>query len=302
MAFDIYQAVTDRIIAELEQGIIPWEKPWLQVHSGAVKHRNGEPYSLLNQFLLGETGEYMSFLECKKAGGHIRKGAKSRLVVFWKWLQCQKKGADGKPLCWDDGSAIIEMIPYLKYSNVFHIRDCEGVEPKWERDDVKLNDIPADEKAEAILADYLGRSGVSFRNERQDKAFYRPSDDEIVVPLRDQFNTAADYYSTVFHESTHSTGHPTRLNRLDMKGSALRFGSQDYSKEELVAEIGASAILHEIGMETTATFRNSAAYIQSWLGRLRDDKKLIVSAAGKADKAVRMILNLAPPMNTDVTE
>ena len=116
---------------------------------------------------------------------------------------------------------------------------------------------------------------------------YRPSTDEIVLPIRKQFVSTAEYYSTVFHELTHSTGHKSRLNRLDRTAF---FGTEAYSKEELVAEIGAATLVNFCGLETPASFRNNAAYIQNWLQVLKNDTRFIVSAAGKAEKAVNLIL------------
>ena len=128
---------------------------------------------------------------------------------------------------------------------------------------------------------------VKLLHQEGDKAFYRPSTDEVVLPIRKQFMSTAEYYSTVFHELTHSTGHASRLNRLTQ---AAFFGSEDYSKEELVAEIGAAALVNHVGLETSNSIRNSAAYIQNWLKVLRDDKRFIVSASGRAEKAVNLIL------------
>ena len=110
----------------------------------------------------------------------------------------------------------------------------------------------------------------------------------MVLPFRKQFVSTAEYYSTVFHELTHSTGHAKRLNRLSKPSF---FGTEDYSKEELVAEIGAATLVNHVGIETDSSFRNNAAYIQNWLKVLKDDKRFIVSAAGKAEKAVALILN-----------
>ena len=120
-----------------------------------------------------------------------------------------------------------------------------------------------------------------------DRAFYRPSTDEVVLPIRKQFTSTAEYYSTVFHELTHSTGHTSRLTRLSKQSF---FGTEDYSKEELVAEMGAATLVNHIGLETSTSLRNSAAYIQNWLQVLHNDKRFIISAAGKAEKAVAMIL------------
>ena len=127
-------------------------------------------------------------------------------------------------------------------------------------------------------------------HEEGDRAFYRPTTDSITLPLMAQFTATAEYYSTAFHELTHSTGHASRLNRLE---KVAFFGTEAYSKEELVAEIGASALVNHAGLETSRSLRNSVAYIQNWLSVLKNDKRFIVSAWGKAEKAVNLILGTA---------
>ncbi len=129
--------------------------------------------------------------------------------------------------------------------------------------------------------------GLALEHREGDAAFYQPMTDRIVLPLLSQFAEASEYYSTAFHELTHSTGHAKRLARLD---TTANFGSENYSKEELVAEIGSAALVHHAGLETAGSFRNSTAYIQNWLQALKNDKRFIVSAASKADKAVSYIL------------
>ena len=124
-------------------------------------------------------------------------------------------------------------------------------------------------------------------HEEGDRAFYRPATDSITLPHMAQFTATAEYYSTAFHELTHSTGHESRLNRLE---KTAFFGTEAYSKEELIAEIGAATLVNYAGLETSNSFRNSAAYVQNWLKVLSDDKRFIVSAAGKAEKAVALIL------------
>ena len=279
MAVNVYQLVTDRIIAELEKGHIPWKKPWTGVRAGAYSHVTGKPYSLLNQLMLMKPGEYITYKQAVARGGNVRKGEKSQIVVFWKPLEVVKEN--------DDGSKEKQMIPILKYYNVFHIDQCEGIKPRFAPEDLKPVD-PIDE-AETVLSDYSNRSGCRIRNEKQDRAFYRPTSDCIVLPMREQFPEIAEYYSTAFHEATHSTGHASRLNRLN---TSAFFGSEDYSKEELIAEMGSAILMNELGIETPDTFRNSAGYIQGWLKALKDDSRLIVSAAGKAEKAVHLILNM----------
>ena len=147
--------------------------------------------------------------------------------------------------------------------------------------------VEADAEAETIIADYVKREGVQMENREGNEAFYQPSTDRIVLPLMKQFKETAEYYSTTFHEMVHSTGHEKRLNRLD---APAHFGSEDYSKEELIAEIGSSVLVHHCGLETPSSFRNNTGYIQNWLSVLKNDKRFIVSAAGKAEKAVNLIL------------
>ena len=149
------------------------------------------------------------------------------------------------------------------------------------------NSAKADEDAENIIAEYVAREGVTLEHQEGDRAFYQPATDRIVLPLLSQFKETAEYYGTAFHEMVHSTGHQSRLARLD--GTAY-FGNEEYSKEELVAEIGSATLVSLVGLETDKSFRNNAAYIQNWLSVLRDNNKFIVSAAGKAEKAVEYIL------------
>ena len=297
MTKDIYSEVTNAIIAELENGIIPWHKPWCGVRSGAISHATGKAYSLLNQFML-KPGEYLTFNQVKKEGGKVKKGAKARMVVFWKVITKQKTDDNGQPVTNAEGQPIMEHLPFLRYFNVFHIDDCEGIEPKW-KDKLPSPNAQPIETAEATLADYVKRSGVGFENVKQDKAYYSPSSDRIVLPLVEQFPEIAEYYSTAFHEATHSTGHKSRLNRFTGDAAAAMFGSANYSKEELVAELGSACIMHDLGIETKGAFKNSAAYIQNWLQVLRNDKRMIVNAASKADKAARMILNITDTAATD---
>ena len=287
---DLYQEVTDRIISELESGIIPWEKPWTGVNSGAVSHVTGKPYSLLNQILLNKPGEYITFDQCRKQGGKVKKGAKSKFVVFWKVLFIERKDKFGNLVKDNEGNTVEDPVPVLRYFNVFHIDDCEGIKPKFDKPLPSTHAEPL-EAAEAALKGYVTRSNVRLINRKQDRAFYDLMSDQIVLPLMEQFTDSAEYYSTAFHEATHSTGHKSRLNRFSENLADNIFGSESYSKEELVAEIGAACILNTLGIETKSTFRNSAGYIQNWLRALRNDKRLIVSAASRAEKAVKMILN-----------
>ena len=294
---DLYSEITNGIIEQLEQGIIPWKKPWTGINTGAISHATGRAYSLLNQMLLRRPGEYITFNQCKQEGGKVKKGAKSKIVVFWKMLLHEKKDAAGNVVKDADGKTLVEGVPVLRYFQVFHIDDCEGIAPKWDK---KLPDVAtADERAENILTEYVRREGIRLENVIGDRAYYSPSMDYICLPLMEQFDSTGEYYGTAFHEATHSTGHATRLNRFESGIGAAAFGSDSYSKEELVAEIGAACCLHELGLETPSTFKNSAAYIQSWFRALKDDKRLIISAAARAEKAVKLIFNITDNKQAD---
>ena len=277
---NVYEMVTERIIAELEKGVIPWEKPWTGVRSGAYNRVSKRPYSLLNQMLLKHTGEYATYKQWQDLGGQVKKGEKSEIVVFWKIFETEETNKD-------TGEKETKKIPLLRYYNVFHISQVEGVEPLAPE---QLNDeVEPIEEADKIITDYITREHIEFTECRSNEAYYSPSQDAVVVPMKEQYKVINEYYSTTFHELTHSTGHKNRLNRLET-GAVAAFGSETYSKEELVAEIGSASLMNLLGIETVKTFRNSAAYIQSWLQVLRNDNKFIVSASSKAEKAVNYIL------------
>ena len=301
---DIYAEITARIIDQMENGIIPWQKPWV-ANSKAISHSTGKAYSLLNQMLLGRPGEYLTFKQCQEAGRRVRKGEKSSMVVFWKWIEQEDEetgdsegaqatsGEDIYPQprsCDAKRGSRSKEVPFLRYYNVFHIDQCEGITAKYTQETAFPDGADTLTAAQDIIYDYLSREGVKLTHTEGDQAFYRPATDEVVLPIRKQFVSTAEYYSTVFHELTHSTGHPSRLNRLTKPSF---FGTEDYSKEELVAEIGASALVNHVGLETDHSLRNNAAYIQNWLTVLKGDKRFIVSASGKAEKAVNLILGSA---------
>ena len=288
---NLYEEVTNQIITIMEQGQIPWVKPWTGTSAGAISHNTGKPYSLLNQLLLQIPGEYVTFNQVRKEGGRVKKGAKAKHVYFWKQLIKELRDEDGRPVLNEEGKPKSQTIPVLKAFSVFHLDDCEGIKAKWTD---KLPEAPAHpiEAAEAALMDYVNREKITLVADKiSDRAYYSPALDLINLPRISQYKDAAEYYSTAFHEATHSTGHPSRLNRLNLSGKLAAFGSEDYSKEELTAEIGAACILHQMGIETPGSLRNSAGYIQGWLKALRDDKSLIIGAAARAEKAVKLILN-----------
>ena len=155
---DIYAAVTDRIIAQLEAGQIPWHKPWI-ASGQAISRSTGKPYSLLNQLLLGQPGEYVTFKQAQQEGGHFKKGERASMVVFWKWVEKEDEETHEK-----------KQIPFLRYYSVFHLSQCEGLTAKHVPQ--LPNAVHANQQAEAVIADYVQRSGVTIRHQDDDKACY----------------------------------------------------------------------------------------------------------------------------------
>lgn len=287
--------VTDRILAQMEKGIIPWRKPWnglggFSAENVAISYVSRKPYSLLNQWLLGEPGEYLTFKQMAERGGRLKPDEKSKIVVYYQMLVKEDKehlDENGKPK--------VVRIPFLRYYNVWHLNQIEGIESKLVtgEDPVKPESVlTPNERAEEIINGYLMQaSHPKLIVKRSNKAFYRPSTDEVIVPLMEQYNCLAEYYSTTFHELVHSTGHRDRCNRKGITDLSF-FGSHEYSKEELVAEVGAAMLVFQSGIDSASAFKNNVAYLQSWMRNLKNDPKMIVWAAGKAEKAVKWILGV----------
>ncbi|BFH34014.1 ArdC family protein [Paenibacillus melissococcoides] len=269
MSKKIYEMVTDRIIFELEKGVVPWRRPWR--NGAAVSWKTQKSYRGINAFLL-EPGEYATKKQILESGGKLKPGQRWAPVIFWKWLEKE-----------DEKTGEIEKIPLLRFFQVYEInRQCEGLRSK--RNDETFDHDPIEE-AERICAGYTDAPPVRFASGR---AFYRPSDDIVSVPPIRDYPKAEEYYSTLFHEHVHSTGHSKRLNRSGITELAA-FGDENYSKEELVAEIGADMLCAMAGIDNS-TIENSAAYIGGWLRKLKEDKMLIIQAAAQAQKAADYIL------------
>ena len=201
MSAKVYEIVTNRIIEELEKGVIPWRKPWPGGRGGAYNRISRKPYSMLNQMLLKHGGEYATFKQWQSLGGKVRKGEKSAIVTFWKMIETETVKADG--------TTEKKIIPMLRYFSVFHVSQIEGVEPL----EKPFEDVEPIEAADKIIVDYVSREGLTFVETVTDEAYYSPSRDMVQVPCKEQYTAINEYYSTTFHELTHSTGHAKRLNR-----------------------------------------------------------------------------------------
>lgn len=278
---NVYEIINQRIIELLEKGTIPWRKPWNAEANMPKNLKSKKEYRGINIFLLNSmpygSPYWLSFKQVKEKGGHIRKGEKSTPVIFWKWLD-RKNGEDSEEA---DGNG---KIPMLRYYSVFNVEQCEGFKiPEPEDVQKVFNPI---EKADEVIQTMPLLPDIRHGG---NKASYRPSSDTVTLPPKHTFKSPEEYYSTCFHELTHATGHIKRLGRKSILETSY-FGSHEYSKEELVAEMGAAFLCGYSSIEQR-TLGNSAAYIQGWLKVLKDDRRLLVHAAAQAQKAADYILD-----------
>ena len=279
MTGKVYEIVTQKIIEQLEAGTVPWHKPW--VGGEAINYVSRKPYQGINRLLLPFGGEWLTFNQAKAAGGSIRKGEKSSMIVFFKMLEKKDEGRQE--------SVNAEYLPFLRYTNVFHISQCDGIESKLEQ--TERDEVAPIESAQAIIDEYLSRSGVNFSHiEGGNMACYNMNHDRITMPPMNRFDSIEAYYSVSFHEAAHSTGHPSRLNREGL--GEVAFGSKVYGREELIAEICSAFVLDIAGIDPAVTLENTTAYIQAWMKTIKEDTRAIVTAASKAQKAANLILGV----------
>lgn len=270
-----YDRITDRITALLEQGTVPWQKPW-KARTGLPRNFvSKNPYRGINVFLLlammYESPLWLTFRQVSQLGGSVRKGEKACPVVFWKQLSVEDKNSGEQKKKY-----------LLRFYHVFNVNQCDGLKIATEPVQESVNGIvKPDEIVAAMPQPPLMKHGMTH-------AYYSPREDCVGVPARERFERSEDYYSTVFHELIHSTGHEKRLKRLSIT-ERNGFGSNPYCKEELIAEMG-SAFLCGHAEIAERTIDNSAAYLKGWLEQLRNDKTLIVQAAAQAQKAADFIL------------
>ena len=283
---NVYERITQAIIEQLDNGIIPWQRPWTGTADGAINYVTRRPYSFLNQMLLGRPGEWLTWKQITERGGHVKKGSKGSMVVYSDTF-CPKE-LKGKVD--ENGESEEKLIHMLKYYYVYNIADVEGIQSKITS--LPTTTLEPNEMAENIINDYIAREGITFYNQKpSNSAFYRPSDDCVTVPMLAQYQQVEEYYSTCFHEFTHSTMLQKRCNRR-AEDEKARFGSDSYAREELVAEIGAAFLVNHCNMDSEKAFKNSVAYLQGWRNHIAKDNRLIVTAAAKAEAAAKYILNI----------
>ena len=269
-----YERITERIVSLMEQGTVPWHKPW-NVSTGLPRNLiTKKPYRGINPFVLKAAGydspHWLTFRQAVQLGGSVKKGEKACPVVFWKSLKVT-----------DEKSLDVLKVPLLRLYFVFNIAQCEGLKNVPAEDASSFAVIEAAEIVAAMPQQPAIKHGMKM-------AYYSPPSDTVGMPERKRFETQDGYHATLFHELVHSTGHEKRLKRQSIT-ERNGFGSDPYCKEELIAELGSAFLCGHAGI-MERTIDNSAAYLDGWLKRLKDDKTLIVYAAAQAQKAADFIL------------
>jgi antirestriction protein ArdC len=273
----VYEIVTEKIIKQLESGVAPWRKPWTcQSPANLIAQKE---YRGLNVLTLASQGFpsrfWLTFNQASKLGGKIRKGEKSSPVIFWNV-------GEERETTTADGTKESSRPFLLRYYSVFNFSQTEGIDiPASLLQETRTND-PI-ETCEQIVASMPNPPAF----QQSDKAWYSPSNDVVGMPARGLFHSSEEFYATEFHELGHSTGHPKHLHRENFD-NPVSFGSESYSKEELIAEMTAAMLCGIAGIEQI-TLENSASYLKTWIARLKCDSRLLVSAASQAQKAADFI-------------
>jgi len=286
----IYEMVTNEITDGLKKGIIPWHRPFL--NDGRDKNYRGNAYHGINVLLLAlarmknsslESPAWLTFNQIKEMGGRLIKGSKHQVVIFSKSKSYVVK-ENGVTQYEDDGvTPLVRYYSVLRYHRVYNLSQCVGIDPpKWIAEDLENAEL---KKPQSVIDEWEEKPKIEINGVA--KAYYRTSTDTVHSPEIGGYKSSEDYYSVLFHELVHSTGHESRLNRFKDK----EFDDKGYSKEELVAEIGAAFLNTMTGINNADLLENSQAYINGWVKALENHKRMVVMASSKAQRAVDMILN-----------
>ncbi|MDR4470897.1 MAG: zincin-like metallopeptidase domain-containing protein [Nitrospira sp.] len=293
---DVYTRVTDRIMADLEQGVRPWVKPWSAEHSAGkitrpLRH-NGTPYSGINILMLWSAAIaggfaapiWMTFKQALELNAHVRKGEKGSLVVYANSIT--RKETDDAT-----GEETDREIHFMKGYTVFNVEQIDGLPAHYyAKPEPRFSPIQRIEHAEGF-----------FRNTKADirhggtRAYYAQEPDYIRMPPFEAFDSAESYYATLAHECTHFTKHPSRLAR---DFGRKTWGDEGYAEEELVAELGAAFLCADLELSLTPR-EDHAAYVAHWLTVLKNDKRAIFRAAAHAQRAADFLHALQAPVQRD---
>lgn len=278
MSLNVYETITSTIMTALKKGVVPWRKPWHVQSHAPVNAVSNKAYRGVNVFLLGlskfRDHRWLTLKQAGDLGGRVRAGQKATMVVFWKHWEPKELDPD----------ASSKRIPILRYYHVFNVEQCEGLTLSSLHEAKPLKEHERIERADLLVRHMPDPPTI---REQGNSAWYRPSDDLVQIPPLASFESADGFYGTLFHELGHATGHHKRLNRNGVTGE-IRFGSSDYSKEELVAELTAAFCCATVSLDNSF-IGDAASYINGWLKALQNDPKAVVIAAAQAQKAADYI-------------
>lgn len=288
---NVYKLVTDRIIAQLAQGTIPWRKPWKDAgHPQNLISKR--PYRGINIWLLASLGYaqnlFLTYNQLKQVGGSVKEGAKGHLAIFWKVVTKEDAPEAG-------GATATKRKALLRYYWVYNVEQCEGIEHLVDEAIGSTNAVMLD--CEKVYDEMPNKPKLQFK---EPDAYYHPGKDYVNMPKLKTFESSAAYYATLFHELVHSTGHASRCDRKEVQ-LMTPFGSDVYSTEEIIAELGTCYLTSLTGI-APITFENNAAYIHGWIERLQNDPSVIVYASTQAQRAVDFMLNVKPAETEEVLE
>ena len=283
------EKVTTKLIDAIEKsGKLPWDRPWRSV-GGQMNLVHQKPYRGFNAWMTGVQGfaspYWLTFKQAKSLGGNVKQGSKGTEIIFW---QINKKKEE------KNGEEVEKTFFMLKTYHIFNIEQIDGIKNldaliAKANGSSELKEIEAIPMAEMVADNYVKSISEKFLRYGGDRAFYAPAFDYVQMPLRASFKSSEGFYSTLFHEFAHSTGHGSRLKR-DLSGY---FGNEKYSYEELVAEMTSAILRAECGFDNDAQDANTAAYVQSWLTKLKESPEWIFKASKDAEKAANLIYSFS---------
>lgn len=290
---ETYDKILKTVMDQLDKGVVPWQKPWKCASCMPSNYISKKPYRGINAVLLGvmyfDSPYFLTTKQIEMLNGNVKKGEMPQQVVFWKWLKVPGPKPNTE-----------KFVPMMRLYDVYNLTQVENIKQRKHRDG-SVDPLPEDESkllteaqsiaaCEKLIHDMPEKAVIK---QGRNRACYYPNLDEIGMPYKKNFPKVEEFYSTLFHELTHWTGHESRLKRKTLTEMAS-FGSTNYSKEELVAEFGAAFLCGLTGIDNT-TVQNSAAYIDHWKQKLQDDPSLLVKSASIAQKAVDFITKGTKP-------
>lgn len=291
----VAQIVADQIIKKIEtEKLAPWQKSWVSKEVGlprnGVTNKTYKGWNLFVLVFMSDNPYWFTYKQAKELGGNVKTGEKSTPIIYWNWIEKGTGEFD------ENNKEKTKKVPFLRYYNVFNATQCEGLPEKFYPKAEALKNHDAIKEAQAIVDAMPNRPALK----EGQNAFYTPSMDSVTMPPLGSFHKAEDFYSVMFHELAHSTGHETRLNRKGVT-NLDHFGSHQYGQEELVSEMASAFLCYQSGI-INRTIDTSASYLQGWIARIKEDPTMLIYAGQQAFKAANYILGEKEEEVSETTE